>query len=258
MLKIVVLDDHPPMIDGLISRLARTETMRVVGYANYGQDLRSLLDRHQPDLVILDVNVCVSPTNNSPFAIFHELDYIQQNYPRTVILIFSMYNQRAMIYNLFEHGASGYLLKDDMQGWNHLEEIILGLFKEQMYISPACLERLRQAKTGELNPLNSSQITILSLAAAYPKATTLQIARWLNKSHSTVRNHLSSAYAKLGVANLFEAIEKSRRLGILLDPEDNPFEQKTYLLQLADSHLFELYEMGNKKAGQILRERGLL
>lgn len=257
MLKVIVLDDHPMIIDGVSSRLARTNTLRVVGYANYGQDFRALLEIHQPDVVILDINVRVSPSNDNLFAIFHELDYVQENYPQAVILVISMYNERAMLYSLFEHGASGYLLKDDVEGWNRLDDIILKL-NEQMYISPACQEKLRQTKTGELNPLTPIHTTLLSLMAAYPKATTLQIACWLNKSHSTVRNQLSLAYAKLGVTNRFEAIEKARKLGILLDPVNNPFEQLFDLSKLPDSHLFELCEMGNQKACKILHERGLL
>jgi len=78
------------------------------------------------------------------------------------------------------------------------------------------------ALTSEDSPLTARQLQALSLCAAYPDATTGELADMLGVAHSTLRNLLSEAYLRLDVRNRTAAIEQARKMGLIAVHEPTP------------------------------------
>ena len=110
-----------------------------------------------------------------------------------------MYNRRALIKATQHAGAVGYILKDDFYSFDKLDQIILDIHQGDIYYSPE-VERLLSRDTESAPTLTRRQSEILSYIASSPNLTTGQLAEQLNLAPSTIRNHLSDAYIRLGVS----------------------------------------------------------
>jgi two-component system response regulator NreC len=213
-IRVAILDDHESIIDGYRYRLINIPGVEVVATANYGEELEPMLTKFSVDVLLLDVQVPESKTNSNPFPILHKIPLILQQYPNLDILVISMHNQRTLIKAVIEAGASGYILKDDTQSIRELGYIISSVAKGGIYFSQEAYQQLRRRSTGELI-MTPRQTEVLSLCAAFPDATTAEIADRLGVANSTIRNLLSGAYLNLEVRNRTAAIIKARQLGLI-------------------------------------------
>ena len=217
--RVAILDDHQSIIDGYLYRLNRTPEIEVVGTALYGEDLEALVSRCAVDVLMLDVNVPTSRTNDNPYPILHAIPRFLQMCPDLEVLVISMYSERALIKAVMEAGANGYVLKDDQAAIRDLGAIVQTIAHGGVHYSQPIHQLLLRQRRGANEPLlTARQLEVLSVCAAYPDASTAELARRLNVAHSTVRNLLSSAYLRLGVAHRTTAIAKARQLG-LITPE---------------------------------------
>lgn len=213
-IRVAILDDHQSIIDGYNYRLCQVPEIEVVATANTGVELDQLLEKHLPDVLLLDVYVPVSATDSSPFPILSVIPQTRQAYPSLVILVISMYAQRGLIKAILEVGANGYILKDDQAAIQNLGNIILSVARGGLYVSKKVQELLaRQTMQGLL--LTTRQLEVLSLFMANPELTSAAVAVQLDVSNSTVRNLLSGAYTRLGVRSRTAAIAKAQKLGLL-------------------------------------------
>ncbi len=90
------------------------------------------------------------------------------------------------------------------------------LANEGIYLSEQAYQQLRKRYTGELDqPLSARQLEALSLCAAYPDASTNDVARMMNIAPSTLRNLLSNGYLKLNVRTKAAAVAHARQLGLI-------------------------------------------
>jgi DNA-binding NarL/FixJ family response regulator len=118
--------------------------------------------------------------------------------------------------SLMEAGASGYILKDDQAAFKELGNIVLSIARGGIFFSKKAHSLYLQAEkltTGEL--LTPRQMEVISLCAAYPDASTADLAQMMTISNSTVRNLLSSLYMRLGVHSRTAAVEKAREMGLI-------------------------------------------
>jgi len=211
-IRVSILDDHQSIIDGYRYRLSRADRVQVVATACFGEALEPMLAEHPTDVLLLDMQVPTSPENNNPYPVPQTIPRLLQAYPTLSILIISMHAKRPMIRTVMEAGASGYILKDDGQTIQHLEEVILAVAGGDIYLSQAADELY---DPGEGSALTPRQLEVLSLFAAYPNHTSASVALKLEVAHSTVRNLLSEAYMRLGVRNRSAAILKAQELGLI-------------------------------------------
>jgi DNA-binding NarL/FixJ family response regulator len=120
-----------------------------------------------------------------------------------------------------EAGASGYILKDDNAIIQELGSVLRSIARGGVHLS----KRVHQYLLTE-NPddalLTARQLQALSLCAAYPDASTGELAVKLGVAHSTLRNLLSSAYLRLEVHNRSAAITKARQLGMIPPQDPSP------------------------------------
>lgn len=222
IIKVAILDDHLAIVDGYVYRLGHSSNIEVVATAHYGEELEWMLERHDIDILILDLDLPISAANKSKYPISLSIPKILQMHPDMQILVISMHDQRALIKMLMENGASGYILKDDYESISRLGEIITAIYNGEMFISDNMYEGLRKKYSKEKAiGLSKRQYEILSICTDQPDIKTKDIAIKLNIAHSTVRNNLSKVYLKLGVRTRHAAILKAQEEGYLA-PKNNP------------------------------------
>lgn len=220
-IRVAILDDHQAIIDGYVYRLSQTSDIEVVASATYAEDFEELLARQKPDVLLLDVFVPVSSKNQNYYPILQAIPKWLQSHRQLSILVISAHNLRALVKAVIEAGASGYILKEDQTAFQELGSIIRSVARGGIYFSKKAYQHML-ALTSEDSPLTSRQLQALSLCAAYPGATTGELADMLGVAHSTLRNLLSEAYLRLDVRNRTAAIEQARKLGLIAVHEPTP------------------------------------
>ncbi|MCC6723060.1 MAG: response regulator transcription factor [Saprospiraceae bacterium] len=105
MIKIVIIDDHQMIIDGLKLLASNFKNLEIVGQAKHLSELYSVLNRTQPDILILDIKI--GEENG-----IDEVVRLRNFYPNMKIILFSSYNFPSLVKKALELKVDGYLLKD--------------------------------------------------------------------------------------------------------------------------------------------------
>ena len=212
-IKVAILEDHLSIIDGYLYRLSKVPEIDIVATGAYGEELQPMLEAHQVDVLLLDINLPTSDKNINPFPILLAIPRMLQKYPGLTILVITMLNQHSLIEALVDAGVSGYILKDDQNSIQELGNIVTMIAGGGVYFSQRAYHDLRSDASGP--QLTRRQLEGLSLCAAYPDNATRELAKQLEISSSTLRNLLSGVYLRLGVRTRAAAIEKARQLGLI-------------------------------------------
>jgi len=214
--KIVIVDDHPIIRAAIGSILGGSGDWRVVGEAGAAREALVLVDTHQPDLVLLDL---VLPGMDGVIATRE----IRRRSPGTRILIFTGHEQIADIRDAFRAGASGYVVKADVDG---LVPAVSAALRGERYLSPVVASRYAATEPGpEAGPgaaADASRDVLASLSErerevfrlAADCLTTQEIARELCISRKTVDTHLYRIHRKLGLRNAAELVRFATGLGL--------------------------------------------
>ncbi len=193
-IRIVVVDDHPVVRDGLTGMFAGEDGIEVVGEAGDGRDALTVIARHDPDVVLMDLRM---PAGDGVPAI-RALRERSRSRPR--ILVLTTYDTDRDIRSAMEAGADGYLLKDSRRG--ELVRAVHDLAAGRAVLDPAALAVL-SARTME-SEITGREADVLRLVSQ--GLTNRAIARQLLISESTVKTHLLHIYAKLDVADRAAAV----------------------------------------------------
>lgn len=114
-IKLLITDDHRILVDGLKKLFDASETVSVIGTVYSGKECRSFLLRKVPDVILLDINL--------PDASGIELcKEIKTKYPEVKIVALTSYNEYAIVRQMLENGANGYVIKNAMP-----EEILMSV-----------------------------------------------------------------------------------------------------------------------------------
>lgn len=223
--RVAILDDHQSIIDGYLYRLNQAPEIEVVATATYGEELEPILAKHNADVLLLDLSVRTSPDNPNPFPILHVIPRLLQRYSNLSVLVISMFSEAGLMRSLIEAGASGYILKDDQSAFRDLGNVVLSIAHGGIFFSKKAHSLYMQTDTQNGSELlTPRQMEVISLCAAYPDASTSDLAQMMTISNSTVRNLLSSVYLRLGVHSRTAAVEKAREMG-LVTPRPPAFDR---------------------------------
>lgn len=215
-IRVAVLDDHQGIIDGYLHRLTCEPDIEVVATALFGDALEAILAQHPVDVLLLDVHVPTSSNNPSPYPILFLIPKLLHTYPSLSVLVVSMYNQRTLIRSIMDAGASGYVLKDDQAIIKELASVIRTIAEGGIYLSQLAHQQLLKCQGSDLTqPLTARQLEALSLCAAYPDASSADLAHMMNIESSSIRNLLSGTYLKLNVRTRAAAVVKARQMELL-------------------------------------------
>ena len=210
MIRVLVVDDHPIVRQGLVSVLSDEDDLEVVGEAGSGREAVARVQRLQPDVVLLDLEM---PDLDGVEAIPQLLALR----PELGILVFTAYDTDERVLGAVRAGARGYLLKGADQEQIHTAiraaangEIIFGT---QLAARMLAYFTAPAAAPAPVFPqLTERERKVLDLVAqgrANPA-----IAAKLSLSQKTVRNHVSNILTKLQVADRAQAIVQARDAGL--------------------------------------------
>ena len=194
---VILADDHPVVRAGIRTLLDRADDIHVVAETDNGDGVLSLVEEHQPDVLILDIEM----PGLSGLEVAQQL---QKRQLSTRVLALSAHADIRYIDHILANGAFGYLVKEEAP--HMIIAAVRGVAAgEQGWMSrQAAAEMsalLRRAENGtELTPREQE---VLKLIAA--GKSNQEIALKLHISESTVEKHLGSVYAKLGVGSRVEA-----------------------------------------------------
>jgi two-component system nitrate/nitrite response regulator NarL len=213
-IQVTIIEDHQSIIDGYLYRLSTDSKIEVVATVMYGEELESVLSEHPTDVLIADINVPTAQDNRNPYPILHLIPKLLQKHPDLNILVITMYNKPTIIQTVMKAGASGYILKDDQATIQDLSNVVTMVAKGGIHLSQPAFEQLFK-RVDQESALTSRQLEALSLCAAYPDATSAELADRLGVANSTFRNLLSGAYLHLKVHTRAAAIIKATDSGLI-------------------------------------------
>lgn len=193
-IRIVVVDDHPVVRDGLTGMFAGEDGVEVVGEASDGRMALVVIDRTDPDVVLMDLRM---PEGNGVEAI-RALRGRSRTRPR--VLVLTTFDTDRDVRSALEAGADGYLLKDARRP--ELVRAVHDLAAGRPVLVPTALAVLTsRASESTLSP---REVEVLRLVAQ--GLTNRAVARQLLISESTVKTHLLHVYGKLEVADRASAV----------------------------------------------------
>jgi len=205
--KIVIVDDHPLIIQGLTAMLQEHPQFVITASFTRGLEFMSYLREHAVDVVILDISL---PDCNG-MDICKEIKTLA---PQTRVIALTNHNERSLIMQMLQNGANGYLLKNASS-----EELLAGILQVlngQLSFSKAIEEIITQPTVYERDPLpklTRRELEVLKLIAA--GETSLVIADQLCVSPLTIETHRRNLLQKFRVRNVAELIKISYQLGLL-------------------------------------------
>ncbi len=206
MIRIVVVDDHPVVREGLVAALTDEKEFKVVGAVGSAEDALPLVAAQRPDVILLDLEL---PAQSGIEAI----PKLRDARPQSKILILTAYDTDERVIGALRAGAQGYLLKGAP-----LEEIaraIRAVHAGGSYLEP----RIASKVVGAFSPhakaatLSDREREVLRLVAG--GQATRQIARTLGITERTVKFHVTSILNKLGAENRAQAVALATRRGLL-------------------------------------------
>jgi DNA-binding NarL/FixJ family response regulator len=204
-IRLVIVDDHPVVRDGLRGMLESQPDFEVVGEASDGEAAVRITNKVKPEIVLMDLRM---PEMDGVTA----LREIKASNPQIQVLVLTTYDSDADILPAIEAGASGYLLKDSSR--EELYTAIRATARGETVLAPAVAARLvgRMRAPAE-EQLSSRELEVLQLVAEGDSNS--EIASRLHISQATVKSHLIHIFGKLGVSDRTAAVTVALRRGIL-------------------------------------------
>lgn len=212
-IKVLVVDDHTIVRDGISALLSLSGDIEVVGEATNGSEALQKVSELNPDVVLMDIAMPVMGGLEATRRIHKE-------FPRTRVLVLTQYDDKEYFFTVIESGAAGFISKAAAS--SELTAGIRSVFKGDSYLSPSVTRLLvenYQQTAGERNnqdPYNHlterEREVFKLLAEGY---STQKIAEMLVITPKTVEGHKTNLMAKLGVHNRVELVKYALRKGII-------------------------------------------
>jgi DNA-binding NarL/FixJ family response regulator len=205
MIRVLLVDDDPLVRSGLRMMLAGAANLEVVAEADDGRQVLGAVDRHRPDVVLMDIRMPVLDGIAATAQLRAAADPV-------VVLVLTTFGEDEVLWGAIEAGAAGFVLKD-----SSAEDLIAAVRAVagggawfDPGVAPRVLERYRRVvapatrDAARLDLLTDREHDVLRLMAR--GATNAEIAATLYVAEATVKTHVGSIFAKLGVRDRAAAI----------------------------------------------------
>ena len=209
-IRVVVVDDHPMFRNGLRAMVDDAEELQLVGEADNGETAVEVCEALQPDVVLMDIHM----PGTSGVEATRRLNAGDNG---VAVLMLTMLEDDTSVFAAMRAGARGYILKGATP--DDIIRSIVAVANGEAIFGPALAARMSHfftaGRQGEPHPfpeLSSRERDVLELIAG--GHSNLAVAQRLGLSEKTVRNNVSSIFAKLMVADRAEAIVKARDAGL--------------------------------------------
>ncbi|WP_236414344.1 response regulator transcription factor [Paenibacillus sp. JJ-223] len=211
--KIMIVDDHYVVREGLKLILETGEQFQVIAEAENGKQAVQMLEKQLPDIILMDLNMPV-------MGGLEAMQILKDRNCEVPIIILTTYNEDELMIKGLALGAKGYLLKDTSR--ESLFRSIESAVRGETLLSSDMLEKVIQAK---MQPKSESTTVSSKLALTDKELMILQfvskgykskeIAAAMDVSERTIKAHLTSVYNKLGVDSRSQAVAIAMERGIL-------------------------------------------
>jgi DNA-binding NarL/FixJ family response regulator len=212
MIRLLIIDDHEMVREGLKAMLAKEHDFEIVGDAANAEQAYELIARLHPDVILLDIRL----PGVSGIEVCRT---VTERYPETAVIILTTFTDETLVAQCIQAGARGFIVKD-IERFD-LKRSIRAVARGEAAIDPkaavAVLAQLRRApqKSNEPAPelLSPQQIVILRLIAQ--GFSSREIATQLYLSENTVKGYVQEMLHRLGVKNRTEAVMAAVKQGWL-------------------------------------------
>ncbi len=211
-IRVLVVDDHAILRDGICSLLALNDDIEVVGQAENGKQALQLVASTHPNVVLMDIAM-------------PEMDGLQAtrqiigSYPTVHVLVLTQYDDNSYISSLLEAGACGYVLK--RSGGEEIINAIRSVHHQGAYLSADVAREVvaqRRAGTRSKRPKDAGGLTrreLEVLALIVEGLSSREVAERLCIAHKTAMVHRSNIMRKLGVHKSTELVSYAIREGLV-------------------------------------------
>jgi DNA-binding NarL/FixJ family response regulator len=204
-IRVLVVEDHNVVRQGLVALLSLVEGIQVVGEAADGVEAIAQFRKHQPDVTLIDLRL-------PKMSGVEVIQRVRMETPQARFVVLTTYDGDEDIYRALKGGAKAYLLKG--MTTDELISTIREVHAGKSHIPPAIAERLAErVGTEDLTPRESEV-----LEQIVSGKSNKEIATELGISEATVKTHINTLLSKLGVTDRTQAATAAIRRGIV------PFE----------------------------------
>ena len=209
--RILLVEDHAIVREGLCSLLEKQPDMEVVGEADEGRTAVDLVRQLLPDIVIMDITM---PNLNGVDATRH----IISEFPETKVIALSIHSNRRFVTDMLRAGATGYVLKECL--FDELVQAIQAVATGGSYLSPRItgvvidgyIKRVAAASDSPLSTLTGREREVLQLVAE--GKSTKEIALELHVSTKTIEANRRQIMEKLDIHSVAELTRYAVREGL--------------------------------------------
>jgi len=202
-IRILLIDDHPIVRDGIASHLTRTEGLAVVAEASNGREAMRLAKEHRPDIIILDIRL--PDTNGVDLS-----KRLRRAVPESRILAFSMHRGGAYAARLARNGVRGYLLKDESP--DELVAAIRAVHRGELAFRGEAADAVLAPPDTAGAPLSERETEVLALIA--DGLSSKEIAWRLKIGVRTVESHRRRLMEKLDRRTIAELTKYAIEAGL--------------------------------------------
>jgi DNA-binding NarL/FixJ family response regulator len=208
-IRVLLADDHAVVRAGIRQFMDRASDIQVVAEAGDGEAAQALIERHKPDIAVLDIQM--------PKASGIEVTrWVRAHQPAVGVLILTAYDDDPYIMAVLQAGANGYVLKTATPG--EIIQAVRDVYAGKSALDAAIAQKLmaQVGGRGELSPIESltdREMEVLKLAGK--GYTNKAIGVQLGISDRTVQGHLARIFDKLQAASRTEAVMRAVSLGWL-------------------------------------------
>ncbi len=212
-IRVLVVDDHTIVRDGICALLALAGDIEVIGEAANGSEALKKVKELQPNVVLMDIAMPI-------MGGLEATRRIRREFPKTQVLVLTQHDDKEYVFPVIEAGASGFISK--VAASSELAQGIRSVFSGDSYLSPSIAKFLvedYQHTAGErvshdpYEQLTSRERDVLKLVAE--GYSTQEIADILIISPKTVEGHKTSLMAKLGIHSRIDLVKYALRKGIV-------------------------------------------
>jgi len=213
--RILIVDDHPLLREGLKTIIKRDTRYEVAGEAATGHQGFKLARKLKPELAIVDMAL----PDQTGIELIHNILKIS---PETRVLVVSMHSKIDYIVKAFQAGAMGYVVKESAADMllDGIDHVLKGNYFMDTSVSQKVVRKLAGlspkktvASVVDYDALTAREQEVMALLAQ--GLTTSQVAEKLFISPKTVENHRSNIMRKLGLHSTFELIRYAAKLGLI-------------------------------------------
>jgi DNA-binding NarL/FixJ family response regulator len=205
MIRLLIVDDHPVVRDGLRGMFAGDDRFEVLGEAGNGHEALAVARTVRPDVVLMDLRM---PGMDGVTTI----KALREQGSTARVLVLTTYDTDSDVLPAIRAGATGYLLKDTPR--EELFRAVSAAHRGESVLSPSVAGRLMgQLRSPAKEPLSQRELEVLTLISQ--GSSNRETAGRLFISEATVKTHLLHVYAKLGVRDRAAAVATAFEQGLL-------------------------------------------